>query len=181
MVNKPALVTVADHASIQPFFLGKRIKVLHQREYFHFRIESGWNYLLRRIFIKYPDQYSYVNDMVTFYENCPPVYIEFFKEYGLRAKQNAPIPIRLISTPAANDNILVFSEPAPCDTGGFSVNMTCASPASTKTLNILYVPNDIVNLQFTNIGYDATYDKWLPEYIEFMAEGYYLRDKRFQG
>jgi hypothetical protein len=170
-----------DHAGIQPYFLGKRIRVAHPREFFHFRIESGWNYLLRRIYIKYPDQYSYVNDEVVFWENCNPVYIEFFKEYGIRAKQNAPIPVRLISTPAGNGNVQVFAEAAPCDTSGFSVNMTCASPVSSKTLNILYVPNDIVNLQFTNMGWDSVYQKWYPEYIEFLAEGYYLRDKNFQG
>jgi len=160
---------------IAPYFIYQQIVFNSFRGFFTQRIDSGFNFFLRRVWIK---------TMGVFSDNFPPLkngpvlipelYIEFFDKGNFKARQANPIPIPLLSTPGNSD---VWNSGGPFTDGHY--NSTARMPLYSKFLNFLYVYGDVIDIEIT--GQQGTqlpgptgYQPW---FADVMLEGYYIPEE----
>lgn len=145
-----------------PYFLYKRIRLNHYREYFVFRIPYGYGYFLRRFAYKYPE--------FSGSSFCPPLSFEFFDKAANHSRQLEPITGENLSSPGCAGKVQSSAAPAAVDQNIFGLNFTATQPKFSKTLNYFFPNNDTLEIHIT--GQDLT----LPGYVDIMLQGFYIAD-----
>lgn len=169
---------------VLPYFIYKRLKLTHYREYFTFKIDYGFGYWLRSIRVKYSELAN--NRPSTFYitpggeESAPKLLLEIFDNANFKARQPLPVFAELISTPGS-DKCYSFAAPLPVDNDGFSINFS-ASPAvkSLSNLNFLYKYGDIIRIDITGQTPPNEGSDMKPLYLDLLLTGYYVPQKSFE-
>ena len=163
-----------------PYFIYKRIPIAHFREYFTFRIDYGFGYLLRSVRVKYPELSPAFSNILA--SSVPgsgvtagTMQLEFFDQANFKARQPLPFPARLISTPGS-DKSLQYAAPSPVDADGLNVNLSAAPEIkSVSNLNFLYKYGDVIRIDITGQVYSG--GKWSPYFMDLQLCGYYVPQK----
>lgn len=148
-----------------PFFIYKRLLLDQYRVFYGYKINYGFVYLLHKLYCIYPE-WGYIDE--TLEVMCPDVGIEFYDVTAMKAKQTAPIPIRIISTPGSAD-VYTVTSPSAYDQEGFGVSARGVPIKFSKTLNYMYAHNNNINLSVT-----CTLQRYITMYIDLMFEGYLI-------
>jgi len=147
----PIQLEVAEQ--VQPYFIYNRILLPTAREYYNFRIDYGYGYLLRRVRARWP----MVNAAGT--GLAPELYLELYSAGVVKARQAQPIPFDVQSTPG--NRILSTSPVAPLTDG-------TGMPGNFKILNYLFPYGS--NIEAIITGQNGTD----PTYVDIVYEGYYV-------
>lgn len=142
---------------IVPLFIYQRINLFaNARGAFLYPIENGYWYWIRHIRCQWPE----VDAAGVVYN--PGMAIEIRGSARHREYQNAPIPLRLLSSPCGNGVRLT----APA-------GMTATGPTSFKIIDEMLPQRDNIELYFT--GHNVTP---FPAFIDVMLVGYMIPDKK---
>jgi hypothetical protein len=165
-VFKPINMKVAGETT--PYFIYKQIPISHPREPFLFTINYTNGYMLRSIVAHWPTLGRFF---------AGELKIEFFNQANFKSRQNVPVDLALLSTPAQNTDSRSFTEPNGV------LTMTQGQRTSRKILNFFYPYNDTIHLEISG-QYFSSSNAWEPEYVDIMLEGYYIPEptkKAFGG
>lgn len=140
----------------QPYLIYERITLANPRDYFTFRIDYGYGYLLRRLRTRWP--------IITAGPGlAPTLSFEIFSKGSIRARQLQPIPFALNSSPAG---FLVTTSPVgPPLTDGVAI------PGNFKLLNYLFPYGSTIELHITGQAGGA------PAFVDIVLDGYYVPEK----
>jgi hypothetical protein len=116
----------------QPYFIYKRIPLSTTAAYFFHQIDYGFWYLLRKVYVKYPEI------DVTGLIFGPRIRVESYQRGSNKIPQNVPIPFELFCTPGGNS--------VTVSAGG---QMTATGPKNTKLQNVVYPYRDNIELTIT--------------------------------
>jgi len=156
---------------IAPYFIYQRIIFNAFRGFLTQKIDYGFNYFLRRIWVAYESSWSTTGTWPANKAILPNLFVEFFDKGNFKARQASPIPLDLI-TATRRGSIRVETQ----QNGQY--NMTANAPKYSKFLNFLYVNGDVIDVEITgqsltNQGVTA----YQPSMIDVMLEGYYIPDE----
>lgn len=143
--------------SVYPNFVYQRINLIAGNNWFLFPIDSGYWFWMRGIRAKWPE----IDTAGLVF--APEIFIQINESSRNRVHQNAPVPIRLIATPASN-NVQINA------TG----ELTATGVTSAKMLNEIRPARD--NITFIITGQNATP---FPAWIDIVVIGYMIPDADF--
>ena len=134
----------------QPYYIYKRLTLNSPYAYFFEPIDYGFWYLLRKIYVKYPE-----NDGVLF---GPHLRFETYQRAANKFPQNVPIPFELVSSPGS----------AGVSIDAATGNYTATPVKNAKNQNVVHPYRD--NIELTVTGQNLT----TPQSIDIMLLGYYI-------
>jgi hypothetical protein len=141
--------------SIYPNYIYRRVNLVSGTNYLLFPIEYGYWYWLRAVRAKWPE----VDAAGAVF--APELFIEINE--ATRVHQRAPVPLRLITSPASNG--------VQINAGG---QMTATGPRAVKMLNEIRASRDNITIIIT--GQNATP---FPAFVDILIMGYMIPDSEF--
>lgn len=139
----------------QPYFIYQRITLAAPINYFLFPIDYGFWYLLRKIYVKYPEI-----DATGLIFGPVPLRFETYQRAANKFPQNVPIPFDLVGTPG--------SAGVSVDAAG---NMTATGCKNSKLQNVVHPFRDNIEIQISGQN-TAT-----PAVIDIALHGYLIPSK----
>jgi len=135
----------------QPYFIYQRLTLAHPTEYFLEYVNQGFYYLLRDIYVSYPELDA---AGATF---GPELRFELKQKAQDIIPQDVPLPFRLCCTPG-NDGIQATAANL----------LTAQPPKYNKMFNIIYPEKDNIEIKIT--GQNLT----TPTVVDIMLNGYLI-------
>ncbi len=152
MLNK---ININDLREMFPYLIYQRILLpANARGQFFFPVENGYYYWLRHIRCKWPEVGA-----AAFNQGMN---IEIRGSARHREYQDAPVSLRLLSTPCGNGVALVGA-----------AGMTATGPGSVKLIDEILFQRD--NIEIYISGHNAVP---FPAFIDILLIGYMIPDKR---
>jgi len=142
---------------VQPYMIYQRVTLVSPREFYGFRIDYGYGYLLRRLRVRWPT-------IAAGPALAPSLSFEIFSKGSIKARQSQPIPFSLNSTPT--DRGLGYTSPV-----GPPLADAAAIPGSFKILNWLFPYGSTIELHITGQTGGA------PAYVDVVYDGYYIPEE----
>jgi hypothetical protein len=180
--NSPCFdrVDVKTAKAVQPFWIFHRLRFTptgNVKQIFIEKINPGFVYLLRNLFIKCNGFYRFISEgTIELTQN--PFYCEIFSCGNLKKRQCQPITVQLIATPGPyglgnlGKGVVYLSAPSAVDANIFSVNATSQGPTCVKKLNYFFVSGDGIRIEFT-----TTLNSYWTVYLDCVLDGYYIPEK----
>ena len=146
------------------------------RGYFNFALESGYNYLLRKITVRWAEIWPGVEDpKFPFGPNvwyAHDLALEFFANGRPATRQVEPIPANLFCTPSEGNTTYAVMGTPPI----VHYVLTSSQPTATKLLNYFYAFRDNIQVSITGQTLIAALGINLPAFVDIVLHGYYVRE-----
>jgi len=146
-------------AATQPYFVFSRLSLAAPRVYDLYTVPFGFNYLLRRVISRW-------DGIVVGSLESYTLPVEIFNAAQQRARQNAPVPLPLVSTPGGDTTVAV--EPS----APLGVSFVVLPRHSAKIINIGFPYGDTVKLEVS-----TPFPAPVPTAIDIVLEGYLVPEQ----
>lgn len=146
-------------AAVQPYFVFNRLALTTPRVYDLFAVPYGFNYLLRRVISRWDGQ-------VVGGANDYTLPVELYNAAYSRARQNAPIPLPLVSSPGG-DTVAAAEPSAP-----LGISFLVLPRVSARIVNIGFPYGDTIKLDIL-----SDFPAAGPGYIDLVFEGYLIPEQ----
>jgi hypothetical protein len=158
-------VTVDFSRESFPYLFYRRINVLRGTEYITFALDYGFNYLVKRIAVKWDGQNIFPVGAYL----SPDVLAELLR-YSCIAGQNVPFALPLVTSPASSG--VSFIPSAVVATSP----MQAVPRKAHKAVNLLYAFKDVLYIRLSGMNVVSSVNPELnhPSYIDLLVEGRYF-------
>lgn len=147
-----------------PFLIYKRIAFLSSTEYANYKLENGYDYLIKRVTAKW----SRYGEKAAPALQAPQINIKMFTGGASIAHQQLPVDLALITSPSGD---AVFFD------GAIASRPLKAAPRKLhKTLNIPCLAYDVIQLEVSGAAINSAVNPDLnyPAYMDLLIEGRYF-------
>jgi hypothetical protein len=161
----------------QPFFIFQRLFLEQPRIFYNFKIDQGFKFILKRLFIKAPEKVEiFTDNWKDEYHSAEPVKIEFLDNAKNKTRQAEPYPINLISSPNSANVTQYFASHTLLTEK--KINFSASSVKKSSLLDYEYVNGDVIQIRITGTPIPPYFIIHNYIAIDLVLQGYYTFDEK---